>query len=111
MSKFTEENAAENGAKGGKKSKRLPLNEQWTAKLEEFNGDDKQLLGEIFDILLECARKGNVKAVQELLDRSFGKAKQSIDVNANIISNPLADSIDRMIQENKKDKNFGNETD
>lgn len=37
----------------------------------------------IVDVLLRMARRGNLKAIEMLMDRRFGKAIQQTDVNLN----------------------------
>lgn len=80
---FTSENAAENGRKGGQKSKRKGLEQQIQDYLKERytdkDGDERTRLDLIKDALLKFGLKGNVKAIETLLDRGFGKAKQQID--------------------------------
>ncbi len=72
---FTSERARE----AGKKSKRKPLDVQWRDKLMQYTDNkDETLLDEIFHVLRTEASTGNMQAVKELLDRSFGKAKQPI---------------------------------
>tara|TARA_Y100000361_G_scaffold152325_1_gene171520 strand:+ start:4940 stop:5251 length:312 start_codon:yes stop_codon:yes gene_type:complete len=79
MAKFTSETGREGGKKGGKISKRRPLDVQWRDKLTKALGDsDRSTLDAIYGILLNEAKGGNMQAIKELLDRSFGKAKQPI---------------------------------
>ena len=73
--KFTKEELI----KGGKNSKRKPLNEMWRDKLESIpDGDDKTRLEKLFDIMTMCASDGNMQAIKELLDRTYGRAIQPI---------------------------------
>jgi len=46
---------------------------------DEING--KTTLQLILQQLRSMAAKGDIRAIQELLDRGYGKAKQSLDVN------------------------------
>lgn len=47
--------------------------------MEDVVGDDG--MREIFEKLYKLAQKGNIKAAEILIDRGYGKAKQTIDVN------------------------------
>ena len=65
-----------------KKSKRKPLDEQWREKLQNALGDgDRTTLDAIYGILLKEAKNGNMKAIETLLDRAFGKSKQGIELS------------------------------
>jgi len=76
---FTSETAAEAGRKSKKKKIEVQiqefLNEKWK------DGDERTRLDLIKEALLKFGLKGNVKALEILLDRGFGKAKQVIDQN------------------------------
>ena len=76
---------SERGRKAGQKSKRKPLDEAWRDKLEEYKKSQKTtLLDDIFHVLEEKAKEGNLKAIDMLLDRSHGKAKQEIDLKGDV---------------------------
>jgi hypothetical protein len=85
--KWTFEKHPEIASKAGKKSKRKPLDVVWRKKLEEYtiaNSEDQQLLiDELFQILIKTARSGgseSLKAIDQLLDRAYGKAKSSLTI-------------------------------
>lgn len=66
----------------GKKSKRRPLDAEWRDKLQEaLGGGDRTTLDAIYGILLREAKDGNMKAIETLLDRAFGKSKQGIELS------------------------------
>ena len=46
----------------------------------------KEIMPELFDVMFEKARKGDMVAMKELFDRGFGKAAQSmsLDMQGNI---------------------------
>jgi hypothetical protein len=75
---------AEDGSKGGKKSKRRPYDQVWREKLDEkiksgpYKG--KTVNEMLFDVLKTEAGTGNIQAIKELYERSYGKAKQFIDI-------------------------------
>ena len=64
----------------GKKSKRKGIEQEIQDFLKERwgdkDGDERTRLDLIKEALLKYGLKGNVKAISELLDRGFGKAKQ-----------------------------------
>lgn len=71
----------EDRIKGGKTGKRRPLHEIWGEKITELKGagkNKKAFLDELLVILKNEARTGNLKAVEILLDRVYGKAAQHI---------------------------------
>lgn len=75
---FTSDTARE----AGKKSKRLPLNRAWQDKLEKLKeGGDGTILDDIFQTLTIEAAAGNIQAVKELLDRTYGKAVQKQEIS------------------------------
>ena len=76
--KFTSETAR----KAGQKSKRKPLDLQWRDKLNNALGSsNRTALDAIYALLLKEANNGNIMAIRELLDRSFGKSKQVNEVS------------------------------
>lgn len=72
-------------AECGRKGKRKPLDVAWRTKLEEYLSEkDKSLLDELFGVMIAQANTGNIQAIKELLDRAYGKAKQSIEHSGEI---------------------------
>ena len=85
---FTKKNAAAMGSKGGKKSKRKPLLEQWQAALEKKVGNSgKSTLDLLYGLLLNEAKKGSIMAIKEILDRAHGKPKQTIEHEGELDTN------------------------
>jgi len=87
MAKFTKKTGSTAGKKGGKNSKRKPLDVQWRDKLSKaLSNSDKSTLDAIYGILLNEAKNGNMKAIEVLLDRAFGKSKQAIEMSGQVDS-------------------------
>ena len=104
MAKFNKQTAKKNGQKGGKISKRKPLDEQWRDKLNKSLGEgDRTTLDAIYGILLNAAKDGNIKAIEVLLERSYGKANQNITVNEAQEINPMLEQM-RAIRQELEDK-------
>jgi len=59
----------------GKKSKRKSLDARLREKIE---GDGS--LERIMEVLQGMAENGDIQAIKELLDRSYGKSKQNIEI-------------------------------
>ena len=95
---------SETGRLAGMKSKRKPLDHAWREKLEALKDGDKSRLDELFNILIEQAADGNIRAVTELLDRSYGKAKQVIDNNISIASPEVAEELEELFSEPVQEK-------
>lgn len=53
--------------------------------------DDVDIMGDVFAQLVNKARSGDLKAVDSLLDRAYGKATQPVEVGG-IKDNPLAEA-------------------
>ena len=69
----------EDSIKGGKVSKRRPLDKMWKDKLEAYiESKDTTLLDGLFKVMLSKAGEGNIQAIKEILDRSYGRAIQPI---------------------------------
>jgi len=62
---------------------KLPDLREAMAKVLAEEKDGMSALEAILKALRVKATKGDVRAAQELLDRGFGKAKQSVDVTTN----------------------------
>ena len=92
-------------SEAGKKGKRLPINIQWRDKLQKALSDgETTALDATFSILMREAKGGNIMAIRELLDRSFGKAVQfTVAVEEQAQENPVLAQITAMRQaiENK----------
>jgi hypothetical protein len=68
--------------KGGKNSKRKPLDELWRAKLEEYDEEkDGSILDGLFDTLATEGKAGNIQAIKEALDRAYGKSNQKLQLS------------------------------
>lgn len=46
---------------------------------------DRTVADQLADALIKEAKKGNVQAIKEVFDRTEGKAKQSVDIEMNVI--------------------------
>ena len=57
----------------------LPELKEAIAKLLTKEKDGKQAIDEVLNALYKKAIKGDVRAAQELFDRGYGKAKQTVD--------------------------------
>ena len=69
------------GHKGGPGRPKLPDLKEILAKvLGAENGDGKTEAEAIIDAMKKRAKQGDVKATQLLLDRGFGKVKESLDI-------------------------------
>ena len=92
---------AEDGRKGGKKSRRKPFDQKWRDKLEEVitTGTDKGKTRHdvLFEIIENEAKNGNMVAFKELYDRCYGKSKQSIETRDKTLEdNPLYEQLKYM---------------
>ena len=68
--------------RGSQNGKRKPLNAAWVELLEAIHQDGGQtLLSELVRLLMSEARMGNIQAIKEVIDRAYGKAAQSIEVD------------------------------
>ncbi len=79
---FTSKTGREGGKKGGKISKRLPLDVEWRNKLYAIQKEGTKNttgLNKIYDILMRNAEAGNMKAIEILFDRTFGN-KSTIEL-------------------------------
>jgi len=95
----------------GRKSKRKPLDvklAEMAEKIKVSNGKDKITADEAINrVIIQKSIKGDLGFVKEYNDRRFGKAKQNITMNTNIMSEDITletiDSIDSQLEEiNKK---------
>jgi hypothetical protein len=69
------------GHKGGPGRPKMPdLKEIMAKVLGAENGDGKTEAEAIIDAMKKRAKQGDVKATQLLLDRGFGKVKESLDI-------------------------------
>ena len=66
---------------------KLPDIREAMAKILADEKDGRTALDAILAALRAKASKGDVRAAQELLDRAFGKAKQSIEHTGNAFEN------------------------
>ena len=68
--------------RGSRNGKRKPLNAAWVELLEAIPQDGGEtLLSELFRLLMSEARMGNIQAIKEVIDRAYGKAAQSIEID------------------------------
>jgi len=79
---FTSETAAEAGRKSKKKGIEQQVQEFLDQKVAE--GDTRTRLELIYAALMKFGLKGNVKALDILMDRGFGKAKQHVEMSGSI---------------------------
>jgi hypothetical protein len=68
----------------GKKSKRPKLNERIKEYLSENIEDGKSREDKILDCLYDLAMKGSMQAITILLDRGYGRPKQTIETFSDI---------------------------
>lgn len=74
----------EKGWKGGPgRPKKLPELDILIAEVLGANDNGKTQAQRILEALRTRARNGDVKAAQILLDRGYGKAKESVDITTN----------------------------
>lgn len=105
-SKFTKEQLSA----GGKKSKRLPLHK----KLQKMLDDGE--LEKIVKVAIDQAKDGNIKAMEFVFDRAYGKAKQTIEMDIETkvttspvlrsLSNEKLDQIEKWLREVDANKNL-----
>lgn len=85
MAKTKTSFTSDTAKKAGANSIRKPLDQAWRDKLEEYKkSKNTSLLDEIFQVLEDKAKEGNLKAIDMLLDRSHGKAKQDVNITGNM---------------------------
>ena len=61
----------------GKKSKRLPLNVAWRNILNSPLEEGISNMDKLLQTLLDKAFEGDVTAIREILDRTYGKVKKT----------------------------------
>lgn len=61
----------------GKRSKRLPLNVAWRNILNSPLEEGITHMDKLLEVLFQQALDGNMMAIREILDRAYGKPKQS----------------------------------
>ena len=72
------------GHKGGPgRPKKLPKLDELLADVLGANDNGKTQAQRILEAIRTKARNGDVKAAQLLLDRGYGKAKESLDITTN----------------------------
>lgn len=64
--------------------KKLPLLDDILAEVLGDSGDGKSEAFEIIKAMTMRAIRGDVRAAELILDRGYGKVKQSVDLDANI---------------------------
>jgi len=85
------------GQSGNPKGRpKLPDIKEALAKILERDEDGMTALEEILRALIKKAKKGDVRAAQELFDRAYGKSKLSVDhtTGGEKINIPLISWID-----------------
>lgn len=97
----------ENGKKGGRKkgslaTHTLEAQESKKVLIELFRKRETP----VFTKLIDLAEEGDLVAMRELLDRVFGKAKESLDLTSGgEILRPYADTpTDKLVADIKKNK-------
>lgn len=74
-------------SRGGTKSKRKPFDERMKDFLNDFIDEKDPDKGTIEDALrkalIKYGLKGNIQAIREIFDRTYGKAKQDISLDSN----------------------------
>jgi hypothetical protein len=73
--------------------KKLPDIDTLLADVLGSEDDDKSEAKAVIKSLLTQAKKGNVRAIEVLLDRAYGKAKQTVDQNVNVKEFSLKDIV------------------
>ena len=84
--RFNKDNAKELGSKGGKASKRKPLDAKLLEMAEKLIGDGSNKTRDdiINENLLLMAEDRDLQAMREYFDRVYGKAPQSLKVEADV---------------------------
>lgn len=72
-----------------KKLKLPPLDEVLGNVLNQADANGKTKAEMVLDKLMELALKGDVRAAEMLLDRGYGKPKQSLEVAGEIHTTPM----------------------
>ncbi len=85
--------SAINGRKGGRK-KGLATIEREKAK-DYIAKRISEYMPELFQLMMDKARTGDMPAIKELLDRGFGKAHESMDVTSGGEVLPIYNGISR----------------
>lgn len=73
--------------------KKLPNLDTLLADLLGDEDDDKSEAMAVLRSLLVQAKKGNVRAIEVMLERAYGKPKQTVDQNINIGDFKISDVI------------------
>jgi hypothetical protein len=60
-------------------------------RMPEMSEDDVDIMGDIFAKYMNAARNGDLKTAKDLLDRTYGRAVQKVEVGG-IEGNPLTDA-------------------
>lgn len=90
------DNDPKRASEAGKKSKKKGIEQQVQEFLDEKwkDGEEKTRLQLIYEALLKYGLKGNVKALDILMDRGYGKAKQNIEMSGSLDMPPTNIIID-----------------
>ena len=72
------DNHPENINKNGR-PKKLPVIDELLAKMLGAEGNEKSTAESIFDALISKALKGDVRAMELIIDRMYGKVTQTLD--------------------------------
>ena len=73
--------------------KKLPDLDKLLANILGDDDDDKSEAAKVIASLLAQAKKGNVRAIEVLLERAYGKPKQTIDNNITVGEFKIQDVI------------------
>ena len=88
------------GATGGGRPKKIPDLHILLANVLGDEKDGKTAAEAILMALRAKATKGDVRAAELLLDRAYGKAKQDLDITANIATVILPKPVSEDLTEN-----------
>jgi len=93
--RFNKETGSEAGKKGGKISKRKSFDSRMKEFMDEVDDEGMSNEDKLRLVLMTSARDGNIQAVKEIFDRTFGKARQDIAIESeSTIKIQLADKIE-----------------
>lgn len=73
--------------------RKLPDLDKLLADILGDEDDDKSEAKAVLRALLVQAKKGNVRAIEVMLERAYGKPKQTVDQNINIGDFKISDVI------------------
>jgi len=90
-------------SEAGKKSRKKGIEQRVQDFLNECeDSGDKTREELILEALMKYAKKGNTKAAEILMDRGFGRPKQSIDNKVTLQENQMLEQMKAMTDEFKE---------